>query len=61
MCEAVLQAFDFVSLIQASMKRGHVHSCSASVCVGVHVCLSYQANEYRANDTEVIMWKIIAP
>ncbi len=37
MCEAVLQAFDFVSLIRTSMKRGHVHSCCVCVCVRARV------------------------
>lgn len=60
MCEAVLQAFDFVALKHTSMKRGHkTHSWCVGVyaSVGVHecMCVLYHANEYRANSAEVIM------
>lgn len=40
MCEAVLQAFDFVALKRTSMKRGHkTHSWCVCACVGVHECM----------------------
>ena len=44
MCEAVVQAFDSVSLILTSMKDGHVHSCCCvcvCVCVSVGLCVYY--------------------